>query len=263
MESSERSISDNNAARRTGASAQSLERAIDWLTSFGHLCAIIVVIGVVLEYRKAFVGLWNHFTLTELRAFVRETLGGILVAIGVAGELWFGFLADRKDNKLRSINAERIAELNLSAERERLARVKLEAHLAPRSMSNEQQDKLIAEVRSMPPQHMDVIVIGSTPEILNFERMVTEPIAHAGWKVKVSHATGTGIIVRGIAICFVDGASDEQTQAANRLIVILKSIGVFAESMSRFPVGNLPCPLTGAWDRNNVAPIRMFIGAKP
>ena len=61
----------------------------------------------------------------------------VLVTIGVARELLIGFRASSKDGKLREANsllaqrsAERIAELNLQAEKEHRIRVETEERLA-------------------------------------------------------------------------------------------------------------------------------------
>jgi hypothetical protein len=127
-----------------------------------------VVIGIILEYKTSFIQLWKHPNLPVLKAFVREALGGILVALGVAGELFFGFLSDRRDNRLRSTNAtyiaglqRQIAELNLLAEQERLARLKLEQRQAPRSLSPDQQKQLSEAIAVGGPKG-DVAVIPKT-----------------------------------------------------------------------------------------------------
>jgi len=56
-----------------------------WLTCFTAL----VVIGLILEYRKDVIELFRSFEWPKLGSVI----GGILVTVGVAGELFVGFLA--------------------------------------------------------------------------------------------------------------------------------------------------------------------------
>ena len=94
------------------------------------------MLGLVIEYLPDVVKAFNPPRL----------VGGLLITVGVAGELIIGFLSSRIETKVREINdsiiadalgraaraEERIAELNLSAEQEHLARVKIEEKLASR-----------------------------------------------------------------------------------------------------------------------------------
>jgi hypothetical protein len=64
----------------------------------------------------------------------------ILIALGVAAEILFARKARSKSETLQLRSAEKVAEANARATAADLARVKLEAQLAPRMLNQEQWD---------------------------------------------------------------------------------------------------------------------------
>src|SRR5579864_6734791 len=126
--------SDDIAAAKT-----SLERSVDSWERIAHVFTAVVAVGLVIEYRDPFL----KFMSTWDWRYVWESIGGILVTIGVAGELLTGFRSSAKDGKLREANSilatrateliaasnERIAELNLKAEKEQNERIKAQVEL--------------------------------------------------------------------------------------------------------------------------------------
>jgi hypothetical protein len=145
------------------SAARSLESSLDtW--GILLLCATgIVVVGLIMEYWKEADEIWNiirwpmaKWPWDKIRAFS----GGILVTIGVALELYFTYRAGGVESKLRIVNDQtqislrdraaanereaaqlrKDAEgLKKVAEDERLARVKIEAALAFRSLTDKQK----------------------------------------------------------------------------------------------------------------------------
>jgi hypothetical protein len=155
-----------------------LDTSLDSLEHWLALMTALVVIGLVLEYWHelpeaidALKTAWSWRPLCIIS-------GAILITVGVAGELFVQSLASRKETALRKANDEVFAGLNGEAaqaridagnaivraskaderasenekeaarlqklaEAERLERIKLEAAVAPRSLSLEQQ-RLIA-----------------------------------------------------------------------------------------------------------------------
>ena len=85
-----------------------------------------------------------EFARTRDWRILLKAVGGILVTLGVAGELFIEFWAHRKEGRLKIINSEieaesesklkfaevRIAELNLELDRERGRRLELEQYLS-------------------------------------------------------------------------------------------------------------------------------------
>jgi hypothetical protein len=119
-----RNASAINDALQTAKSPQDLERDIDSLERWSQLCALLVVVGVILENIREST---THFF----------KIGGSLIALGVAGELLFGLFGSRKEHQLRDQRAieitklnRTIAELNQVAEHERLERVKIQQAIA-------------------------------------------------------------------------------------------------------------------------------------
>ena len=121
-----------------------------------------VVAGLVLEYWHEIKEFWEHVRW-PMAAFpwdkFRAIFGGILVTLGVAGELAFTYVASRRESQLRDNNHriealltkeagdaieraskadERASKNEKEAEAERLARVELQDALAPRRLDKEQ-----------------------------------------------------------------------------------------------------------------------------
>lgn len=82
---------------------------------------------------------------------------------------------------------------NEKAEQERLARVKIEEKLAPRSLSEEQQQKLIAKWKPFAGQKVEVFVAYEEEELLNTGRLIEGMLRSAGWSVKSEQALGITI----------------------------------------------------------------------
>ena len=93
------------------SSIKSLERSADSLSGWLTFFTALVVIGLILEYWKDVTGIFRSFEWPKLRAVI----GGILVTVGGAGELFIGFRASTVETKLRSANAETFASLNKEA----------------------------------------------------------------------------------------------------------------------------------------------------
>src|ERR1035438_6648106 len=100
-------VSDDLRIRR-----DALESAIDslgrWMIGF----TAVVVVGLVTE--------WSQPTFSLFRV---HDIGGVLVTIGVAGELAVEYVARRKEQTLRAVNAEieNESDLKLKAADERIA----------------------------------------------------------------------------------------------------------------------------------------------
>jgi hypothetical protein len=111
-----------------------------WLT----VCTTCVVVGLVVEY------LPEVFAAIKVRPFrwspLKAIAGGILVTVGVAGELWIHFLAAKAETRLRTINSAAFAQFNKEAGDARRAAgeaieraAKLDAAIANRHLTREQQ----------------------------------------------------------------------------------------------------------------------------
>jgi hypothetical protein len=83
-------------------------------------------------------------------------------------------------------SAERIAaEASKAAEDERIARVRLEEHLADRALSMEQEIALTNKLREYSPQNLDIVEMIDDPEVVRFALEIRYLATAAGWNVKV------------------------------------------------------------------------------
>jgi hypothetical protein len=89
-------------------------------------------------------------------------------------------VAIQKTEELKQQNL----ELQYLVERERLARVKIEEKLAPRSLSEEQQQRLIAKWKLFAGQKVEVFVAYDEEEVLNTGKLIERMLRSAGWSVK-------------------------------------------------------------------------------
>jgi hypothetical protein len=112
------------------ANEQSLDSVESWL----FIATFLVVIGLVLEYWHPFVELRDAHRRRPLFPWKKllEIMGGVLVVIGVAGELMAQFYAARIETRIRSNTYQIETLLNGKAEKERTARLNLEEDISPR-----------------------------------------------------------------------------------------------------------------------------------
>src|ERR1035441_9373873 len=93
--------------------SRSLESSLDLLGVMLLAATCLVVIGLVLEYWHEIKDFWVYWRW-PMAAFPWNKFaaisGGILVTLGVAGELAFTYIASRKESQLRE-NNHRIEEL--------------------------------------------------------------------------------------------------------------------------------------------------------
>jgi hypothetical protein len=153
------------------------------------------------------------------------------------------------------------AEANLSAERERMARLQLEARLADRMLSPAQQATMTERLKAWSGVTVDAIIWGDTAEIMIISNQVLEVMRRAGWIIQLGHAGGGGGAVRGILVGTSPDANANDIAASAALVPALQSVGLAAGSWKfaemQQPMVMLNTSFTGK------APIRVFIGSKP
>ena len=162
----------------------------------------------------------------------------------------------------RAANAEKqAAKSNEIAERERLARLQLEARLAPRTLRLAQRDDLANKLKPFSGTRLDIFIYGDTSEMLSIGLTLSSVATAAGWSVK-TWGVSVEMVVTGVVVGTKSGVDKEVYAAANALVLALNRNGI---NTSLGNVFDLPLPgrLTGPpWDNNNTAPIRMLIGSK-
>jgi hypothetical protein len=108
-------FTDDELDRLKKATEDSIDSLGLWMIGFTGL----VVVGLAIEYNQPFI---TFLRTHDLRVLLGST-GGLLVTIGVAGELFIDYLAHRKEQQLRIINADidAVAAIRLKAADERIA----------------------------------------------------------------------------------------------------------------------------------------------
>jgi len=165
----------------------------------------------------------------------------------------------------RAAQAEReAAKFNETAERERLARLKLEAALTPRSLSIEQHRDMVAKLRGYSGQRLDIFIYGDATEIVRTANLIGGTVRDAGWNVKLWATMSSGVAVTGILVSTRAGSPATVEHAANSLISALNSGGMSSTLFTPFTGTEIPAAINGPnWDTNDIAPIRIMVGAKP
>lgn len=152
-------------------------------------------------------------------------------------------------------------EAKEKAEAERLARVKIEEKLAPRSITSGQIVGLSNKLKPYAGISIDILQFGDTPEITNFRSLLEKPLRTAGLRVLTSTALGSFI---GLSVGVVEEANDSEKNAATAILAAFNTEGIVAlnggmSKREHWP-GFVMAP-TG--ETVNKAPIRIYVGSKP
>ena len=181
--------------------------------------------------------MWPSFeTAVWLYDAANVSLLGALVVGVVATALvvWMGNvkeeylrreLADTnvRAEEARAVSAEanaRAADANQKAEEERLARVKIEEKLAPRSIAPRQIVALSEKLKPYVGMTIDILQIGESPEITHFRSLIEKTLRAAGWHPLSSTAVGSGSFI-GLSIGVLDDSSNADKSAATALLLAL------------------------------------------
>ena len=160
-----------------------------------------------------------------------------------------------------------IARANQTAEQERLARLQLEARLADRVLTPDQQRKLTTAFTPFKGKTIDVSVFGDTLEILNFSGALLNCFRQAGLLVNTSNPIGGGTSARGVLIGIKPGSPPEIARIADVVVSVLQESvgpGVGRWDFDKLVSGGAMAAVsqaTGA-DKVGEAPFRLFIGSK-
>jgi hypothetical protein len=155
----------------------------------------------------------------------------------------------------------RAAEANRIAESEQLARLQLEARLAPRVLTADQQERLISLLKPFFGTQIDAVTFGDTPEIGNISMTILSCLRKAGWNVNSGSAGGGALVVAGILVGVRANSDATTNNAARALFVGLQSMGIGA---GPWDFDKMPSP--GILFNSSVtfqAAIRVYIGSKP
>ena len=183
--------------------------------------------------------MWPSFeTASSAYNLANVFLVGALV-VGVIATLVVVWMGNVKEEYLRRDIAgahergkaaeERAAEANKIAEQERLARVKIEEKLAPRRITQKDQQYISTQISEFKGV---VGGIGSSPrdiESMRLESGIHAALAEGGWNLAREIPSHTPMWPGGVA---VSSSLDKASQVAGvKLALALNSVGIFATFM--------------------------------
>ena len=117
---------------------------------------------------------------------------------------------------------ERAASANETAERERLARLQLEARLAPRALTPTQQQSIGSALKKFGVLTVQVFTCSDVAEVGQIGSAVTSSMGAAGWRVAVAKVMGGNFTVTGIALALAKDAPSSTRKAAEALVAELQ-----------------------------------------
>jgi F0F1-type ATP synthase membrane subunit b/b' len=107
-------------------------------------------------------------------------------------------LADANERAAKAQQA--AAEANAKADEERIARLKIEAAMAPRRVSSEQEVILRKELAGIKNPNLGLDIVIGTPEVSDFAYDLEKAFKNAGLVVATNHVITTGATVRGLTM---------------------------------------------------------------
>jgi hypothetical protein len=181
--------------------------------------------------------------------------GGVLITLGVAGELAVQFVASRKETELRKANdatfaalnieaaqarkdageaVERAAQAELKTEEERLARLRLEQEIAPRRITPKQRIFLVSCLGSHRGERMYLVGQGGQdPEIEIFGKQLESLLRSVGFEsVRFNPMNMPGAI--GDA-SFTLSAGKDRAATANLMARCFKRAGLAFTAIKQEP----------------------------
>lgn len=240
-------------------------------------CTVAVFLGLLVEYTILLWPKWNELKRWEK---VFTVLAGITIAGGVYGEYFFGSRAADAALQIENISEKQVAALKADAaafnaraaglikeaEDERLARVKIEEKLAPRHLSIEQQNTIIAKLKPFAGTRINLFAFSSGgSDIIPFGnelgRILTGPNS-ANWIVSASVAEEFGLVVPGLGVEIQQNADPKSVEAAKALFKALADERLSIGFVPPLP-GGATRAKSGSLNEDPRATIRIIIGQKP
>lgn len=157
---------------------------------------------------------------------------------------------------------ERAAEANKIAEGEKLARLKLEANLAWRTLGAN-RTAFVEVMKKFSGSALDVVVYPTgTSDIGPLQNEIVLALRDAGWTVRRWNMMGTEYMV-GIGVAVAPNESDETRRIALSLVMALRNADIVAGITDDLPDSSFPMPAVGPPPEGKIAPLRMLVGTKP
>ena len=155
-----------------------------------------------------------------------------------------------------------IAKANESAERERLARLQLEARLADRHLTPDQRANLVRALQPFAGVRVNLFALSGDSEIIGLGNDLLSALAgnnSAGWMVTIGSGQDSAILSSGVLVELSPDASDREKRAAQIFINTLNGAGIVVHGPSSPTQG----AIMGDTNRDPNANIRIVVAKKP
>jgi hypothetical protein len=223
-------------------------------TNFGR----IVLLGLAIETALVF---WlPESWVVKVPTFVSD----LLITVGVWGEIWAGNRARMAGDAIVEEARAKSAEANALAEQSLLERLRLEAKLAPRSLSNEDAEKLRSLLTNFRGTRADLMPLGNGfPEVARTSHILQHTLMWSGWTINCVPPPDNFWSLEGIHVGLEQPYDEQVKLAAAALVDALNEAGWAAYIWQ----GSLPSrfsPHSGFLpDVRFFAPMRIMVGFKP
>jgi hypothetical protein len=225
---------------------KALEIRSDSLDSWLTFWIILVVVGVVVEVGvviKEYFHARSEYRRGSIRSPDKPSpwdlywglLGGVLVAIGVAGELGIDFKSAVVRNALRDDNGKLVGLLNLEA-------ANLRAAIAPRELTIEQQKLIGAALHKYSGKTVWLRSYRADAEAkrLGVEIKQALTLAQITVEDRLEEMYGDGPVLFGIEVTCAENALRSQRDFARSMISVLSAEDV--GHLSVLPLSQFACP---------------------
>jgi hypothetical protein len=204
-------------------------------------------------------------------------LGAAAVLVGTIGAIIMSGVREQFANERISANETataqaradsdlanaRAAEANRAAEQERLARVKLEAKLAPRSLTTDQMVELRNKWLQYAGATVDILIFPSgTPDIMPLAGIIRETLIQSQWIIEHNWQSLGGFVV-GVGVAVRSGSNPLIEKQADILVEGLNAADVLTSRAPPLKDDSMPVGAVGDSFSGVAAPIRIYIGTKP
>ena len=170
---------------------ESLKSALNFYTSWAGYCTFTVFVGLIFEYAILFFSERKRLTPKEV---VLTVIAAIMIAGGVGGEYCFGSKASNVAATLEGVSEQRIADSNREAkqaeddaEKVKAENLQLEAQIAPRRVTAEQQEKILGNLEAFKAEfsgkRIKVVSYILDTEALVFSEQITHILRSSGMTV--------------------------------------------------------------------------------
>jgi hypothetical protein len=175
-------------------------------------------------------GMWPSEATASLIANIANVALVASLVVGVLSTFLAVWMGNVKEGYLKreiAIAHERAAELNRKAEEDRLARVKIEQRLAPRHITQAQQEAIAAKLSEFKNNRVAFGVKPSTDESEWFMRWLAAPFGMAGWKLEM-HANPTEMKYIHAGVMVETTMHPQAIAIATKVVEALRAEGINA-----------------------------------